>query len=192
MSEKNELRKELKAFRKAVHNKNDDADIVNHLIQSELFKTSEAVLLYAALDDEINIDSVICASLDMGKKTALPVCADNKGTMSFYYISSPDDLKTGFFSVREPDIKKCRICDDFKNSICVVPGIAFDRRGYRLGYGKGYYDRFLENFSSLSVGLCYNELLKSFLPCDKFDRSVDYIITQKGIIMSHSEEDYNG
>lgn len=178
MSIKSELRKRLIAKRKQLHNKADDVKICDNLICSDIYLNAKIVLFYAALNDEINVDSCIQDALMLGKKVALPVCLDGSGNMEFYYINSLNDLKTGFFGVREPDVSKCSICRDFDGSLCVVPAVAYDKNGYRLGYGKGYYDRFLENFSSLSVGLCYNEMVNDELPAGDYDLPVNYIITQ--------------
>ena len=103
--------------------------------------------------------------------------------MEFYYINAMNDLKSGFFGVREPDINKCEKITDFSDSICIVPAIAYDKSGYRLGYGKGYYDRFLKNNTLISVGVCYNELIEENLPRDEYDIPVNYIITQSGLIV---------
>lgn len=184
MQIKKELRKELKAKRKNIEKKaQSDEFIRENLICSDLYLEAKQVLFYAALDDEINIDECIIDALMLGKKAALPVCTDEDGNMDFYYINSMDDLKSGFFGVREPDINKCKKVTDFSVSICVVPAIAYDKSGYRLGYGKGYYDRFLKNNSLISVGLCYNELIEDNLPVDEYDISVNYIITQNGLIV---------
>lgn len=178
MSEKSNLRKKYKALRREIHCKDYDNAVCKNLLTSELYKNAEKVLLYAGLDDEICIDSVIIDALKKGKKTALPVCSDDKGNMDFYYINSLNDLKLGFFSVREPDKAKCEKCSDFSHALCIVPGISFDKKGYRLGYGKGYYDRFLKKFTLISVGLCYNELICDNLPTDRFDVPVNFILTQ--------------
>lgn len=192
MSVKKELRREYKLLRKQLHSADADLSVCKLLIESEFYKAADIVLLYASLDDEICIDSVIINSLVNGKKTALPVCRDDNGNMDFYYINSLDDLKTGSFSVREPDTLICKKCIDFTNCLCVVPGIAFDKRGYRLGYGKGYYDRFLQNLTFNCVGLCYNELIVGNLPNDEFDIPVDYIVTQDKVVSVLKEEDNNG
>lgn len=192
MSVKKELRKEYKHLRNRLHHFEYDLSVCELLIESEFYKKSETVLLYASLDDEICIDSVIINALENGKKVALPVCRDSNGNMDFYYINSLNELKTGSFSVREPDTTVCKICADFTNCLCVVPGIAFDKRGYRLGYGKGYYDRFLKNFTFNSVGLCYNELMVENLPNDEFDVPVDYIVTQDKVVSVLKGEDNNG
>ena len=184
MQIKNELRKKLKSKRKNIEKKaQSDEFIRENLICSDLYLEAGQVLFYAALEDEINIDECITDALMLGKKVALPVCTDDNGNMSFYYINSIKDLKSGFFGVREPDINKCEKVTDFSGAVCIVPAIAYDKSGYRLGYGKGYYDRFLKNNSLISVGVCYNELIEDNLPKDEYDIPVNYIITQNGLIV---------
>lgn len=184
MQIKKELRKELKLKRKNIEKKaQNDEFIRENLICSDLYLDAKQVLFYAALDDEIIIDDCITDALMLGKKAALPVCTDDNGNMDFYYINSMDDLKAGFFGVREPDINKCEKVTDFSDSICIVPAIAYDKSGHRLGYGKGYYDRFLKNNTLISVGVCYNELIEDNLPNDEYDIPVNYIITQNGLIV---------
>lgn len=183
MQTKQSLRRELKISRRNIENKKEaDKKICENLMASDFYKDADTVLFYAALDDEINIDECIKSALSQGKRAALPVCLDDNGNMKFYYINSLKDIKTGFFGVREPDINICEEVMDFSSSVCIVPGIAYDKQGYRLGYGKGYYDRFLKNFTFISLGLCYNELMMDFLPTDEYDISVDYIITQDGLL----------
>ena len=183
MQIKKELRKELKKKRKLIDKKDEkDSFIRENLICSDFYLDAQKVLFYAALDDEINVDECIEDALMLGKKVALPVCINENGNMKFYYISSMSDLKAGFFGVREPDTDKCEEVTDFDGSICIVPGRAYDKRGYRLGYGKGYYDRFMQKSTSLFVGLCYNELVDDELPIGEYDIPVNYIITQNGFI----------
>lgn len=180
---KKDLRKILKKQRRCISDKStSDQRIRNYLMESDIFKNADAILFYAALDDEINIDECIDFALSKGKKAALPVCLDDNGNMKFYYIDSLNDIQTGYFGVREPDTDICREVTDFNNTICIVPGIVYDKNGYRLGYGKGYYDRFLENYSFISVGLCYNELIIDALPIGEYDVPVNYIITQDGLL----------
>ncbi len=177
MSVKAELRKELlKKRRQVVDKKNKDEIICNRLINFEHYIEASQVLLFSALEDEINIDSVIADALESGKRVALPKCLDKKGSMNFYYINSFDDLKEGFFGLKEPDVN-CERVTDFEASLCVVPAVCYDKKGFRLGYGRGYYDRFLKNYISKSVGLCYNELLVDDLPVEDYDIPVGSVIT---------------
>lgn len=192
MQIKSELRKELKKKRKLIDRKNEkDAFIRENLICSDFYLDAKTVLFYAALDDEINVDECIADAFMLGKQVALPVCINDKGDMKFYYINSISDLNTGFFGVREPVVHKCKEVTDFNDSICIVPGIAYDKRGYRLGYGKGYYDRFMQKSTSLFIGVCYNELVDDELPIGEYDIPVKYIITENGFI-AVEQEDKNG
>lgn len=180
---KQELRKSLKFARSRVVKKADkDNYILNTFVNSSLYRDSKQILMYMALDDEINVDALLDLSRINGKSIAVPYCVDNDGNMDFYYINSLDDLVEGSFGVREPNIKICKKVSDYNDSVILVPAIAFDKRGFRLGYGKGYYDRFLSNYPFISVGLCYNSLIQKELPINEYDQSVDYIITDTSII----------
>lgn len=183
MSVKSELRKEYKIIRKNVQNKVEKDKLINkYLLNFELFDKCNQVLFYAALDDEVNLDLSVKKSLEKEKKVALPVCIDNRGKMQYYYIRSFDDIEVGAFGVREPKVDFCKPLDSFSNAICIVPAIAFDKSGYRLGYGKGYYDRFLSKFNGISIGVSYDECIVQNICADSFDIPVDYIITQSGVL----------
>lgn len=188
MQIKSELRKALKAKRAAVDKKAEKDDFIReNLMCSDLYLDAKTILFYCAVDSEIDIDDCIADALLLGKRAALPVCINDRGDMEFYYINSFDDLNTGFFGVREPDVNKCERVSDLSNTICVVPAIAYDKKGYRLGYGKGYYDRFLQKNALLSIGLCYNELIEDELPIGEFDIPVDYIITESTVTACDKE-----
>ena len=102
MSIKNEFRKKYKQVRKNISEKRSKDKLINEfLCNMECYKSCDTVLFYAALDDEVNLDLSIKASLDYGKKVALPVCIDNNGKMQYYYIRSLDDVKIGAFGVRD-------------------------------------------------------------------------------------------
>lgn len=180
---KKELRKKFKELRKNIVDKDlKDSKICNIFLNSMLYKNSNQLLCYSSVNNEICTDIIIERALQDNKKVALPVCEDYDGNMSFYYIEDMSDIKIGAFGIKEPDVSKCIKVTNFKDSVCVVPAFTFDSKGYRLGYGKGYYDRFLEKNSLISVGLCYNDFLSQSLPCDKFDKNVCYIITEDRII----------
>ena len=92
------------------------------------------------------------------------------------YYDSLNDLREGMYGIREPD--EALPCSEItENTVCIVPGLAFTPDGGRLGYGGGYYDRFLSDYSGTSIGLCYSELLFDSLPSEEYDIAVDIIIT---------------
>ena len=182
MQIKNELRRFFRSKRKSIVDKElKDRRICETFLNSRLYSDYKTVLCYAALKDEINADYIIEKALKDGKKVAVPLCTDKNGNMEFYYINSLSELCEGAFGIREPDPQKSMKVDDYSGCICLVPALAFDKRGYRLGYGKGYYDRFIKKFIIISAGLCYNELLSDELPAEKHDEAVDYIITENEI-----------
>lgn len=184
MQIKSQLRKEMKALRAAVVNKAEKDGLISDIfLNSDLYKNSELLLCYSSYGSEISTKRIIKTAFANGKPVAFPLCLDGCGNMEFYLVNSPEDLKRGMFGILEPDTDKCSKITDFSSALCLVPGLCFDLKGYRLGYGKGYYDRFLEKFTIKTAGLCYNELVQNLLPIDEHDKSVDYIITQTGIII---------
>ncbi len=140
---------------------------------------SDTVLLYYSINNEVDTHPLIDEILRSDKRLALPVCREN-GEMIFRYVKSLDDLTEGFFSALEPK----ETCEEFKgakHAVCVIPAIAFDKRGYRIGYGKGYYDRYLTDPSIVKIGFVYDELRVDSLPKGRFDLSSDLVITEKGV-----------
>ena len=116
-------------------------------------------------------------ALDDGKCLAVPKCG-RAGEMTFYEIHGFDDLETGEFSLIEPKTGICRRAEDFSDALCIVPGLAFDRKGSRLGYGGGYYDRFLhDNPGVVTFGLCFGECMTERLIRGRYDLPVDAVIT---------------
>ena len=183
MQIKNELRRFYRDKRKTLTDKTiKDELICECFLNSQLYKDSQTLLCYAALKDEINTDRIIEKALEDGKRVALPRCSDLNGNMDFYYIKSLSDLAVGAFGIREPDPDICEKVRSFADCVCLVPALVFDESGYRLGYGKGFYDRFIKKFIFISVGLCYNEFLKDTLPVEEHDEAVDYIATESKII----------
>ena len=179
--EKRALRAEYKALRNSVADMEAKSDsIYELLIDSHLYYDAETVLLYWSVDSEVATHKMIDKIFSDGKKLALPKCVDANGNMLFYFVRSYDDIVDGMYGIKEPVENELYIATD-ACTLCLVPGLCYTLDGYRLGYGKGYYDRFLENFSGVSVGLCYDECLVESLPVDGYDKKVDFIITDKRI-----------
>ena len=179
MQIKRELRKELIAKRRAVTNKAQKNEaIVNNLLNSEYYRSADTILCFASTEDEINTDAIINSAICDGKTLALPYCTDKSGHMQFYIITSPADLTKGSFGIREPDITKCKRLESYDNSIIIVPALAYAKDGFRIGYGGGYYDRFLTEYNGVCVGICYDEMLLDKIPADSYDLPVDIIVTQ--------------
>lgn len=183
--EKNRIRAELLALREKLDPAEKAAaeeKIFAFLRDMATYRYSDTLLLYSPIKGEPNIDVVAKAALADGKRIAYPATDPASRTMQFYYINSPDELVRGHYGIPEPPAGAVPFTDDINtHAICVVPGLAFDTEGYRIGYGKGYYDRYLSNFSGVKVGLTMSRFVLPRLPRGRFDMAVDVIITEDGV-----------
>lgn len=171
---KQNLRKELIALRKAMNaeaQKKADEDIFGQV--RPLLDKASAVFTYASTNIEVDTRQIIGYCLSRGIPTALPVSGESE--LAFYFIKSADELKPGRFNIDEPqpDPEAAAVVD--KNTLCIVPALCADGEGARLGYGKGYYDRFLSGFPGMSVILCYKEF-KREVPVEPHDIKADFTI----------------
>ena len=180
--EKRALRHKYAAIRQAI-SKDDRLEksraICANFLKTMSFAHADVILLYHSINQEVDTTELISTVLKSGKRLALPVCREN-GHMFFRYLTSENQLTKGFFSAPEPD-ESCEKFVSARHALCVIPAIAFDRQGYRLGYGKGYYDRYLTDPSIVKVGFVYHELLVDKLPRGRFDLACDLVITEKGV-----------
>ncbi len=101
--------------------------------------------------------------------------------MDFYYIRSRNELAPGCFGVLEPNPDMATLWQPEEGGLCLVPALCYDLRGYRLGYGKGYYDRFLAGFNGTAAGICYSNCIARRLPHGWFDRSAEIVVTENYI-----------
>lgn len=177
---KPELRARFKEMRKGLsedYRRKMDFEIESRILCSAQYSEADLILTYVSVGDEPDTLGIIHAAFANGKKVAVPKC-EEKGRMDFYVIKSTDDLKKGKYGLSEPDTAKCKKAEISEKTLCVVPALCFDAKGYRLGRGGGFYDRFLKEFKGKSVGLCYNSFLRLSLPKDDFDVPVDIIATE--------------
>jgi len=177
--EKARLRKIFLKKRCEITDKSEkDSIICEKIINSEHFKKAALILLYEPIKKEIDTKKLFESALLLNKKVAYPRCFDD-GVMEFFEVSSLFDLEEGRYNIREPKLT-CPKVSDFSNTLCIMPALAADRKGTRLGYGKGYYDRFLSKNPEIYKLLpIYDELLVFDLAKDTFDKKADFIVTPK-------------
>ena len=168
---KEELRKEYLEKRLSLKNPLSDMIIYNKVIRG--IHQFDKVLIYVSKDTEIDTLDIIKYCLHNNIKVAVPKCI--KDDLVFYYISSLDELVLGKFNVLEPNNR--RVVKSYKNSLCITPGLVFDNEGYRIGYGKGYYDRFFNKYDGVKIGITYKDTLLESIPHEEYDNQVDFIIT---------------
>ena len=176
---KNELREYFSKKRKSLSSSKKellDGKISDRLLSMSVFKSSNQILLYSSTDDEISTDIIFHYSLETGKACYFPKCFENK-KMSFYRVFGSDELIPEAFNIKAPKYEN-EVYTPMPSDIIIVPAMSYDKKGYRLGYGKGYYDRFLPDFMGTKIGLCYSDFLSDSLPIGRFDIAVDIIITE--------------
>ncbi len=180
---KESLRRELRKKRAALANREEkDLAIFRAVSALPLYREARRILFYVSTPEEADTRRLLRAALEEGKEIYAPLCKE--GAMSFYRIGGMEDLRPGSFGILEPDpARRPRLerGTGWEDAVCLVPGLAFDRRGYRLGYGKGYYDRFLAGENITSIGLCYGELVVPKLPAEGHDRQVRLLATEEGV-----------
>lgn len=179
---KRELRDRMKTLRRNMspaEKAAKDAAILGRITALPEYRRASLVLTYVSTPIEVDTHALIARALADGKRVAVPYCIPGKVEMLFCQISGMEDLAPGTFGVLEPDPEKLPVLRDFRDSVCILPGLAFDLQGYRLGYGKGYYDRFLSKYRGVNIGACYNVCLKPLLPHGRYDKMVAILATEK-------------
>ncbi|MBR2338090.1 MAG: 5-formyltetrahydrofolate cyclo-ligase [Clostridia bacterium] len=154
------------------------ADTVRSLWQ---YRDNKLLLIYVSTPIEVDTRTIITQALEDGKTVAVPRCIPQTRDMEFYRIRSLEELEKGTFGVLEPQPNPENRIDDLSQGLCVIPAFCYDFAGYRLGYGKGYYDRFLARFGGNMIGICYSDCIRHRLPHGRFDRAVELIVTEKYI-----------
>ncbi len=159
-----------------------EKSITSRLINSENYKSCDTVLIYVSFSDEPDTSNLIKYSLQNGKSVAVPVWKN--GVMNFYFIKSEENLTENIGRIKTVDINESEKCESFGNCVCIVPALSFDMQGNRLGFGGGYYDRFLaEHKEIFSIGLCFERCLCSnALPAEPHDIKVNAVITENRTI----------
>jgi 5-formyltetrahydrofolate cyclo-ligase len=187
---KNELRAAIKARRRALEPEEKaqlDRLICGHVLRLHQYQRAKAVIVYMSTAIEVDTLGIIRHALAHGKRVVLPRCRPGTRLMDFYYIRSLEDLETGSYGLLEPKTC-CERFTRFENSICLVPALAYDRSGYRLGYGGGYYDRFLSGYTGPRIGLIYAADIRRQLPHGRFDRPVQLIVSERGFFYIRRHE----
>ena len=181
---KSELRKKIRRQREEMPPKQKallDKLVLKNILKLRQYKANDTILTYVSTKIEVDTFGLIRQALKDGKRVAVPRCIDNSREMDFYYITSLNQLEPRTFGVLEPIKEQCEILKDYSKGLCIIPGLVFDFDGYRLGYGKGYYDRFLSRFGGDTAGVCYSSCFLWKLVLGFYDRRADLLVTEKYI-----------
>ena len=177
LTDKTALRRHFKELRAAIPDQSEKSRIIQEKVLTySAIKQANSVFLYLSFGSEVETLFLAKELLAMGKRVAVPRCNPKTRTMVAVEIQDLAQLRTGAYGILEPDHHGTEI-PKTELDVVLVPALAFDRDGFRLGYGGGYYDKFLADFSGKTIGLAFSDCVVDRLPRETFDLPVDTIIT---------------
>ena len=155
--------------------------IAEKLLKSPLVKSAELIMCYCSFRSEVPTGEIISALEAMGKKLCFPVCGKN-GIMQAWHPENRDAWKAGMMGICEPDVEKSELINPEDIELAICPMVAFDGQRRRMGYGGGYYDRYLPNCSkAVKIGIAFEIQRMEELITDSYDCPMDMIITEENI-----------
>lgn len=162
---------------------NKSKDIFFNILKLKEFIEASQVLCFLNIKNEVDTSFIINYYRENNKKTAAPKVIGSE--MEFYYFTNEEDLISGYFNIPEPlNLNEYNKCIPDNNDIIIVPGLAFDKLGGRIGYGGGFYDKFLNKYNNLiKIAVAYDfQIIEDELEISEFDIKPDYIVTENRII----------
>jgi len=163
---------------------NAEFAICEQLLTLSEIKKAKKIALYCAIDYEVNLTRFISIMLEENRRLCFPRYNINNAESQKYEmaeICNIDDLKKGKFGILEPS-SKCKTCNVEKIDTWLIPGVAFDHTGVRLGRGGGVYDRLLRKANGLKIGVLFNTQCNKSLPSEKHDIKMDMLITENRVM----------
>jgi 5-formyltetrahydrofolate cyclo-ligase len=195
---KNLFRERARVRRAAITDREVQSSLIcNRLTASAYWAAAQAISLYVDFRDEVQTRAAIQTGLSQGKTIAVPWCRPDT-SLDLYAIHSLEELQVGKFGILEPplDLRKesGRRLEPATVDLIVIPGLAFDRTGGRMGYGRGHYDRLIPQLSPacLRVGLAFDEQIVDWVPTEPHDAAMHLVITPQLVLTGDSQMDAIG
>ncbi|MFQ5354232.1 MAG: 5-formyltetrahydrofolate cyclo-ligase, partial [Thermodesulfobacteriota bacterium] len=163
------------------------AIIQKNLVETAFFKDAHKIALYSSCQNEVLTDAIFTSARAENKVIFYPRIFKGGAAMRFLPVESLDELSPGAYDIREPGATTGEI-DPRDLDLVVLPGVAFDSRGARLGFGKGFYDRALCKIKCPLAALAYDFQIMDSIPTEAFDVMMDYIITEKRLIKASLQQ----
>ncbi len=145
---------------------------------ADIYKSADTIMIYMPIGSEADTSAIMNQAISDGKRIALPVTSA-EGDITPVYATPETSFVRGNFSIPEPAEREVASVEDI--DVVIIPGIAFDRSGGRVGYGKGCYDRFLPRTNALKIGYCFEAFICDKIDTDPLDIPVDFLLTEKGL-----------
>lgn len=178
MLTKKELRKILIEKRKNLpidYRYEADQQIFQKIINSDIYQKSNTIFCFVSTKEEINTRPILEHALNTEKCIVVPKCIE-KGIMQAFQIQSFDDLKPGNYGILEPK-EYCKYVQPTDIDLAIIPCLSCNSKGYRIGYGGGFYDRYIHNETFIKLAICYEKLICEDIPTDNWDEMVDILIS---------------
>jgi 5-formyltetrahydrofolate cyclo-ligase len=156
--------------------------IARHLYNQDQWKEHETIALTISRFPEVDTRPIIQKAWETGKRVVVPKCLPADRRMIFREITSFDQLEKVYFGLFEPTEKLTKEVSKEEIELIIVPGLGYTTNGSRLGFGGGYYDRYLKNYKGETLSLAFTEQLVQDLPIEDHDYRVGAIISEKGLI----------
>lgn len=190
MNGKKEIRKRLLGLRNSLSSEEitvGSGEIVTRLMRSEEIRKASTLMVYVSFGSEVATDDLIRWGWEEGKRIVVPFCRPEGREMIACQIDGFDELEKGRYGIRAPIAGRLRPVSSGDIGAVLVPAVAFDRRGYRVGYGGGYYDRFLPAApQAAKIGAAFACQIMEEIPVGPYDVKMDCVVTEEEIIVASS------
>jgi len=191
MDGKREIRRRILTLRNAMPPGSiavKSGEIVRRLTELREIRNSSTLMVFLSFGSEILTDDLIRWGWEEGKRIVVPLCRPEGRELTPCLVNGFDELEAGHYGIREPKADRLLVVPPGEIDAVLVPAVAFDRRGYRVGYGGGYYDRFLPKVPhAVRIGAAFACQIVPEVPIDLYDVQVERIATEEGIIIPEDE-----
>jgi len=161
---------------------NQSTQIATRLFQTEEWRDATTIAITISRTPEVDTYPIIREAWEAGKTIVVPKCHKETRTMTFHRIQSFEQLETVFFGLLEPIVSQTVEVHKSKIDLVIVPGLGYTSKGYRIGFGGGYYDRFLSDYEGNTISLAFPEQIIPSLPLEPHDIPVKKLITSEEVI----------
>ncbi|MGE7657696.1 5-formyltetrahydrofolate cyclo-ligase [Bacillus altitudinis] len=153
-----------------------------HVLQLPAWKQAKTIALTMSRGKEIPTMPLIEKAWEEGKTVCIPTCFPRTKEMVFYEYTPETKMKSSYFGLLEPDPLESTAVHKEAIDLIIVPGVCFDQHGYRIGYGGGYYDRYLADYHGVTIALCLSLQQTRHIPAETHDIPVSMIVSEKGTL----------
>lgn len=157
------------------------ANIHQRLFNTEEWKGAEVIGITLSIFPEVDTYGVIEKAWEYGKRVAVPKCLPEKKGLKFFLITDFNQVQKGYYGLYEPVEEKGKEVKKEQIQFLVVPGVVFSKKGNRIGFGGGYYDRFLQGYDGVTLSMAFEEQIVGDVPVEDHDKRVGMIVTERNV-----------